>query len=229
MSKAGGDRTILLCYFVAEAALLAGTVSLQTCVPESVYTKMQYPAIILNFIVMLHFYIHGNVSHGTWKEKAIPLALLLTLCADLFLVGINNYYIIGILLFCAVQTVYALYLGVNKISLLARAVLFVFLAVFVAKTDFTLLASSYSMANLTVNVFSAWHNYVKEHTPEKLLLAIGILLFFGCDVSVGIRNAAGLSTTLYAVSFYLVWIFYIPSQVFINMSFIRGVKGNKNS
>ena len=52
------------------------------------------------------------------------------------------------------------------------------------------------------------------------MFSIGLLLFWLCDLNVGIYNIP--INSLYKLSAYLMWIFYFPSQVIITL------KGEKN-
>jgi hypothetical protein len=220
------ERRLTGIYLVAEAMLLVLIMMLMLTVPESVYTKVQYPAIVLNTCVTAYFWYRHHSRSDTFAMKAIPLALVLTLCADTFLVGINNYYIVGIVFFCAVQTVYAVYLGITKKSLTARIVLFALLAVLAAKGDAELTFSAYSMANLIINAIRSWIVYRKKgRKTSDLYFAIGLLLFFGCDSCVSVRNAlAGNDGLTYWIVYLGVWACYVPSQVMIVLSWLRKIE-----
>ena len=47
---------------------------------------------------------------------------------------------------------------------------------------------------------------------------LGLLLFVGCDVCVGLHNLAGLPVPLSAFAQVGMWLFYLPSQVLIVLS-----------
>lgn len=226
----GKEKKWISIYILLEAILLGIVVLMQTSLPESLYTKPQYCAILLNFLTMLYFFRKHHRKGDGFFLWSIPLDLLLTLAADTFLVAINNYYIFGIIFFCCVQTVYAIDLGITKKNLTARVILLLLLIFFVAKTDLELIFSSYSMANLVVNAVVSILRYTKHKTKAGLLFMIGLILFLGCDISVGLRNAFALSdSAVYLFTFYLVWSFYIPSQVLIVLAYIQRliVKGKK--
>ena len=66
------------------------------------------------------------------------------------------------------------------------------------------------------------------------LLALGLTLFAGCDLSLGLRNvleggmgnfSGGLTPymIIYYVMYYLTWICYLPSQVLLVLSYLKSV------
>ena len=50
------------------------------------------------------------------------------------------------------------------------------------------------------------------------MFGLGLLLFVGCDVCVGLHNLAGLPAPLSAFAQVGMWLFYLPSQVLIVLS-----------
>ena len=53
----------------------------------------------------------------------------------------------------------------------------------------------------------------KKRTTASLLLAIGITLFFGCDLFIMLRMLLPAQGSICSAIRFMVWVFYIPSQV----------------
>lgn len=175
-------------------------------------------------------------------NKSMPPVLLaamsFTLLADTFLLLIGKYYLAGIIFFCIVQAIYAIYL----ISLSDMLSVFPRLAVFLAvvlslvqnnMADSISIASALCYTQLTFNAVHAFT--IKNKKSDGWLLAIGLLLFFLCDTCVGLTNIALFYTKIpaftasiqRAVSFGM-WLFYLPAQVLIVCSFYNKYKENND-
>ena len=50
------------------------------------------------------------------------------------------------------------------------------------------------------------------------LFALGLALFVGCDVCVGLFNALPAPSPLYSAASVGMWLFYLPSQALIALS-----------
>lgn len=220
------EKRIWLTYICAEAVVFLVLMYTMVKMDHTVYDRIQFSLIAINFILMLCFWMRYRRSISGFHDHAIPLALTLTLIADVFTCLIPDLYVVGIIAFCAVQTVYMLYLGVNRWSLLARVLVFAALFIAVKPDSIDLYFGCYSMTNLFVNVIIAWYRYARSKNTyaqpitvrEKLLFAIGISCFLGCDASIAIRGLADPQSGFYMTCNLLAWIFYTPSQILINTS-----------
>ena len=232
--KFSKSKLAVAIYIAVEAALLLLIKLLENIVDYDLIRRLMFFAIVLDFALISFCYI--------WKKKRderkkaplafIFLGMLFTLLADTFLVLINDFYIVGVILFCAVQTLYALYLGMSLKQVLARLALFAVLLIIIVlagRLDLLSGFSAYSMAMLSINAVTAWLKYGKDKTTARLLLALGLTLFFCCDANVGIMNATAANTMLNVVSAWLIWVFYIPSQVLIVLSFIYNAQDAENA
>ena len=128
--------------------------------------------------------------------------------------------------FGVVETIYAFYLKMSWKNGIFRVVMYgIFLLVLYLAGSLNAdnIVAAWSMTQLTINVVISWIAYSRDKNSSRLLFAMGILLFFGCDVCVGIRN--GLEGTtgalLYKVAASLVWTCYVPAQVAIVMSYFK--------
>lgn len=143
-----------------------------------------------------------------WRgERRVALALTLTAAADLFLLVLGRFLELGVALFLAVQALYARRIaqdtrrtfGLRILLPLAAWTVLWRLDLF---TPLNLLAAVY-FPQLLCNMVLAW--------GKDRILALGLTLFIGCDVCVGLWNLFALAGTG-------MWAFYLPSQVLIALS-----------
>lgn len=191
---------------------------------HTVYDRIQFALILINFILMVCFLKRYGSRISGFHNFTIPIAMTMTLIADVFTCLIPDLYVIGVIAFCVVQTIYMIYLGINLISLLSRAALYVILFIIFKPTELFMYFGCYSMANLVVNVVMAWIRYASMKKTkaqpiavrEALLFAIGISCFFGCDSSIAVRGMIDSQGMVYLLMNLLAWVFYTPSQILIN-------------
>ncbi len=154
-------------------------------------------------------------------SRLMAWALTLTLGADFFLLMLDRYYILGLLLFCAVQGLYLLRIARangGRTLWTARLVLCLLspalLAVLGRLTGENLLALIY-FSNFLCNVALA----VRLPRGWGRQFALGLTLFLCCDVCVGIFQSPGLlPPTLERFASLGMWLFYLPGQVLIVLS-----------
>lgn len=156
-------------------------------------------------------------------DRLVPLALALTAGADWFLLVRNDHYAVGIALFLGVQTVYLLRLrraGASaafplRAGLALAAGLGLYLLDLAVPVN--LLAGLY-FSQLLSNTVLAWTR------PDRRwrLFALGLVLFVGCDVCVGLFNVLPPASPLYPAVDLGMWLAYLPSQVLIALSALPG-------
>ena len=229
------EKRIWLTYICVEVIIFLVLMYTMVKMDHTVYDRIQFVLIAINFILMLCFVKRYHSSISGFHDYAIPFALTVTLIADVFTCLLPDLYIVGVIAFCMVQTIYMLYLGVNRYNLLVRVLAYVALFIAVKPDTIFLYFGCYSMANLFVNVVTAWYRYARsKHSPaqpiavqEILLFAIGISCFLGCDTSITIRGLTDAQSTIHFVCNLLAWVFYTPSQILINTArFISYPKQN---
>ncbi len=154
------------------------------------------------------------------------IAWICTLAGDYFLSVTQTHFTLGILLFCIVQTMYMIHLGPTAKELVLRGAIFAVLTGMLAIINMLSFQNVLAVLDITmlgVNALMAW-----KDRGRKLLFAIGLTLFFCCDICVGLRSILPYEySTLMLV---LIWTFYLPSQVIIviyGIKAMRSVKGNK--
>lgn len=145
------------------------------------------------------------------KDRYKSVAMTFTLIADLFLLVINDYYEIGVFSFIIVQVTYALLID----KIINNKTSSIYIRIIIQTIGLILLAL-FDLINL-LNVFVILYfsnllvNTLLSYSTKNKLFAIGLTLFVCCDICVGIHN---IIQTNNAVSF-LIWFFYLPSQVLI--------------
>ena len=161
-------------------------------------------------------------------DRLVPLALALTAGADWFLLVRNDQYLLGIALFLAVQTVYFLRLrraGADRAwplrSVLALGAGLGVYALGMASA--VNLAAALYFSQLAANALSAW----TLKGERWRAFALGLTLFVGCDVCVGLFNVLPPGSAPYFAVSVGMWLFYLPSQVLIALSAFPGKENVK--
>lgn len=183
-------------------------------------TLIKYMSICLCMAMSIYLLVSKN-------RYIIAFIMLLTLIADTFLLVFNNYYIIGVMAFCIVQTIYAaiLILRSDYKTVIPRVTMYVIAVLVLFKMgilDILTALAGWSFVQLTINVIHAF--FIQNKRMKGKLFAVGLLLFWKCDVCVGMHNMIGyishfpFPNLLLPASFGM-WMFYLPAQIFIVLSF----------
>ena len=190
-----------------------------------------YIAIIL--VVIMAFI----TARREWRSYLIRLGLLFTLVADYFLVVDSEMLLEGVIAFTLAQAAYFAYLltvehrvrvrNANVVSRVAISIVLVLAAILVlgASVDALAIASVIYYSNLVINAVFAFVADRRERT-----LAIALVLFAMCDLSIGLgvlfdtylRSDA--LDFIFNSGFNLAWIFYQPSQVLIALRTYQKMK-----
>ena len=183
----------------------------------------QYDTVPLKYAGILLCLAFALLSCVRWRgDKLVPLALALTAGADWFLLVRGDHYAVGVALFLCVQTVYLLRLrrlGAGAAyPLRAGLALAAGLGLYLLNIASPLnrLAGLY-FSQLLSNTVLAW----RMGRPGRLF-AVGLALFVGCDVCVGLFNALPPGSPPYSAASVGMWFFYLPSQVLITLSALPG-------
>lgn len=188
-------------------------------------TQIKYMSIC--FCVAMSIYL--LVSQ---KSYMICCIMFLTLIADTFLLLLNNYYVIGVMAFCIVQTMYAgvLILQSDWKSVIPRLAMYgitVLVLYRIRILDLLTALAGWSFIQLTVNVIHAF--LIHKNIVKRKLLAVGLLLFWSCDICVGIHNLMAYVPQfpfprVVLLAAFGMWLFYLPSQVLIVLSFCSDIE-----
>ena len=176
------------------------------------------------------------LAERSWVYLLTQLALLLTVCADWFLVLPSQpNQLPGMVFFAAAQLAYAgrLYLSEDSPSrkkwhlparvILSGGALLATALVLKEETDAVALLSLLYYANLALNILFSCAQFTK--IP---LMAIGFILFICCDTLVGFAFLDGYFTIpegalihwIHHPGFDLAWAFYLPSQMLLAVSLL---------
>lgn len=185
---------------------------------------LKYVGIIICFLASLIPIFSKNSAK---PKYFIPFSLFFTLVSDYFLL-INtdkNLYIFGVVIFIIVQLSYFIYIETLKknktsflISLIFRIILSSILIIVLSIIRFDLLSivSACYFVELLMNFITSL-SLIKIN-KFFLIFSIGLLLFIGCDISVGLTNLDLFEGHIKNLVSNLMWIFYLPSQVLISFS-----------
>jgi hypothetical protein len=174
----------------------------------------------------LFFAVAGLVALSfTFKDYALGrsdallsrAALLCTLAADFSMLMLRNDTL-GLAFFMLVQLIYhvrclpARKIPVYMLLELAVCALAAFFLNSRVPLD-TLLASVYAICFL-FSVCASIRHRTRWPMPNQLMIPAGMVLFFLCDINVGLYNIFSYNP-IFRVLF---WIFYLPSQALLSLS-----------
>lgn len=172
---------------------------------------LKYAGILLCFVFALFCALQGG------SRLAAP-ALLFTAGADWFLLVRGDHLILGVVLFLCVQLLYALRLrrADGPIAPGLRVVLAALLLlppclIPSLRSPLNFLALFY-FSQLLSNTVLAWR------LSSLRVFALGLALFVGCDICVGLFNILPAAGPLFSAVSVGMWFFYLPSQVLIALS-----------
>lgn len=206
------SRRLTSAFLGAEGAIYALFLALDLTGRGGLTIPFKYGGILL----CLGYALLCASKGGDWLA---PAALALTAGADWFLLVRGSRLILGVGLFLCVQTVYLLRLrragagsGCMLRSGLALAAGLAVYALGMA-SPLNLLAALY-FSQLLSNTALAWTLKGKRWRT----FALGLTLFIGCDLCVGLFNTLPQGSPLYPAALVGMWFFYLPSQVLIALS-----------
>lgn len=174
--------------------------------------------IWLKFISILLVAAAGLMLKKQVDDRLIAAALCVTAAADVFLLVLDRWYVVGIMLFILVQFLYALRLGPKQSAIrryIAALPVLIVLALFWDPVN--AFAAVYILL-FFVNLLCAGFTAKKHRSKQNLLFFLGLALFFCCDISVGLFHVS--SGALWQFVRVSMWGFYLPGQVLI-LSSIR--------
>ncbi|MDR3318592.1 MAG: hypothetical protein LBS99_04070 [Clostridiales bacterium] len=221
-------------FFIAfAAAFIVAELVLAVCVQAvSRNERIQFASVVLCLAA-------GTVFCFLQRKFDLTVAaLVFTVTADTFLVLLDDYYLIAVIVFSCVQLTYCAVTVIRAKSsakrianLVTRAALTVVLEIGIAaflKEDFDALiaVAVFYFVNLFANVAFAFIDF--KANPA---FAVGLLLFMCCDAAIGCNFAVdllgitdGVAYAVYASRWNVPWLFYIPSQLLLALSVIGGAR-----
>jgi hypothetical protein len=182
----------------------------------------------------------GTIVYNNRDIYLLQLAMFLTVIADLFLVILDSY-ILGIVCFCLVQITYSIRYTIkkSKMTLLKKNMIFQCVVIIYVLINFLiikiniLLPISLFYSICLINAFSKAIMLWKSNLypcPSKYFIVFGMILFLLCDICVGLSNIYILLDItgyffikLQQTTWFLIWVFYIPSQLLLSLSGSEGI------
>lgn len=223
-------KSLLFLAFIAVEAVIYAVFNVMAGMntPDPIYLK--YAGILLCVAVLLAVMFFRD----TTRDNAIMLAaLFFTAVSDLFILVLGKYYEIGLVTFIIVQSLYLYRLYSDRlkkiyITLSVRlGVMVALIITFAVLNMLNLLIAECAIyiTMLSANVVDAF--IICKKSVNNSLFAIGLILFLGCDICVGLHNFGtvlnvALPIWLTKTVAVAMWAFYLPSQVLITLSVNRG-------
>lgn len=195
---------------------------------------------ILKFISISLCFIFVFYSFVKNKEKYIFIMLLIlffTVIADIFLLFTSRFEI-GIVSFVIVQCLYFYKLKLMNHGKCKRCMVEVLTIAFIWNmlvlimknknflSPFIVIASLYFII-FTANLVKSWVIVMRDKSRNiyEVSFAIGLVLFYICDINVGLSNLNIMAIDMPKIiellarnSALLMWVFYLPAQVILSIN-----------
>lgn len=194
---------------------------------------LKFLSMILVFIISA---ITGKDALSKKNHSLLNLGLFITIFADVFLLLLHKYYILGVGLFSIVQILYSVRYSGNsskiifpKFISLFVILLFIYFIMdnFIVKVDFLTVISLFYAICILSSTYMAIRVYRHKLWPElnSEIIFIAMILFLFCDINVALYNVLdpmsisnNFIVLLRDISFVAMWLFYLPSQVLLALS-----------
>ncbi len=207
---------------------------------------LKFSGIALCFLFTILYYSRNCDRKDI---HVLRFALLFTVISDLFIL-ILDYYLIGLVTFCIVQSLYLIRLGKwrkdlkigdtaaiilkNFVrNLIITSIVLLILIVIKIKLEWLIIISCYYFISILFNVIDAILLAAKSKHKNKVIFAGSMILFILCDINVGFFNLSDFIfisskwfTLLYSFSTIAMWMFYLPAQLGISLSGQMNEYGN---
>lgn len=194
---------------------------------------LKFISMILVFIISL---IAGRNVIGVQDILLLRIGLLITLIADVFLLLINSYYILGVGLFSIVQIIYSIRYKpenakniIKNFGIIGIILCFTYAIInqYIIEIDFLIIIGIYyalCLLSSTTKAIQIYKNKLYSRLNSKIIVS-AMILFFLCDINVAVYNiikstdmSLSFTIALYNISFISIWFFYLPSQVLLSLS-----------
>ncbi|MDE6850143.1 MAG: lysoplasmalogenase [Clostridia bacterium] len=189
--------------------------------------EIKYAGILLCLAVTAAM-IYFNRDHDSLIAVA---AMLFTAISDLFILVLDDYFEIGLATFIVAHSfyLYRLYLGRAKkiwLTVVVRAAvtgIMIGICCGLFSADLLVIEACIYLVLLVGNCIEAL--IMCNRGLKNILFAIGLMLFLGCDICVGLKHGSmigvHLSQSVYNFVEFMIWVFYLPSQVLITTALIK--------
>lgn len=149
------------------------------------------------------------------EQKLLTAALITTAFADIFLLLLDRWYFLGVLMFGIVQLFYSVYLKSGKVFILQGLLVLISVIISIGTGSINAIAVGY-IAIFFINLMQAFARARQKKTSSSMLFLLGLTLFFCCDLCVGYYNTG--SGPMWSFARIAMWGFYLPGQVLILLS-----------
>lgn len=187
-------------------------------------SSLKYAGISLCLAFSLYCFIRKRRTVNSF----IPIALVFTLISDYFLLfnTNQNLYVYGLITFIITQLVYfafIVYLRKSKSELLINILVRLLLTMAALGVAFYLNYSDVLTILALVYFVELFSNFLYsilliKFDKKYLTFSLGLLLFIGCDINVGLNNVHLFEGIDYSLVNFLMWVFYLPSQVLLSLT-----------
>ncbi len=224
MGNTNAEKNLIRVYIAVEAAILVAIKITQAMHVGRIINGCMYSAIVVNTLVCAYFFAKYSRTISNKRGNLIACALFVTLIADWFLTFVGKRYsaeayVYGLIAFCTVEVIYALYIRPTVSTVIGRVLLFAAGAFGLIKAGLAGSEAVLGLLNMVLilfNVIDAWT--VRRH-DLGLLFRLGLLLFLLCDTSIMIRTLT--SGAVKEAAHFMTWIFYVPAQVMLVLSYVE--------
>jgi len=219
-----GIETIIYIMFLTIDCIGVGSNSV------SIYLK--FAGIVLCVAVNFYYFVTRQ-AYNRW----LCLAFLFLLLSDYHLL-ITNSYESGVLTFLFVQICFYCFMCSRESSHWGRKIMIrgiwtivldalIMFGLWIAGVDVdrTVVLASLYFLWFTANLWLSFYQWKASRETQIRLFSIGLILYFLCDLNVGIFNlgdyvavAGSLFTMLYNFAAIAMWLFYLPGIVLITLS-----------
>ena len=219
---------LMLSFSVAEFILLC----LILWGPSKLTAVFEFSSILFAFAFSLLFV---SKNQNVWLTQ---IALLFTVIADFCLeivspmkqgIAMTSFAIVQLFhfarLFSNIKTKKWKIFNIIVRTIFVIAVEIVVYFILKEKFDYLSAISMFYITNLILNIFVAFCQFKKSP-----MFALGLLLFLGCDIIIGLQSAIGVyidvpvESFLYSLAFApfnIAWLCYLPSQTLVSLSAIK--------
>lgn len=181
---------------------------------------------------------HSSININAVNNRDIlllQLGMFITVIADLCLV-IFDFYILGIVFFSLVQITYSVRYTPKKrkatlinlfITFLCIGLLYFISSLFIKEINILLPISLLYCICLLTSVIKSIKTFKSKiyRYPYNYRIVFGMILFLLCDICVALSNitviyplTGHLIIRFHQISFFLIWVFYLPSQLLLSLS-----------
>ena len=199
--------------------------------------QFQVSSSLIKFICIFLCFLISIISSPLRRQSKniflLHLGLIFTTMADYIFLIQNTNYSIAIGLFSIVQIIYSLRYreGNERIRILSFTIVFIMIYIVYKiiniyyEIDFLIAISAFYALCLFSSIKEAlwlYRNNKNQYTSRLILL--GMILFFFCDVNLGLNYILGLAdigpslNLIKSIAYISIWIFYLPSQILLALS-----------